>query len=79
MDGAVTGSVAGDLLGEEDVGAEIGAAVALAREIVRAEFLLRPEDPRAERGVKDFERKLRHWEKKYAACLRARGYQVPTD
>jgi hypothetical protein len=79
MDGAVTGSVAGDLLGREDRGAEVGAGVALAFEIVRTDFLLAPEDPLLERAVKDFERKLRYWEKKYAACLRPKGYRVTTD
>jgi hypothetical protein len=75
-DGAVTGSVAGDLLGDEDTGAEIGTAVALAREIVRSEYLLQHENSAARRAVADFERHLRRWERKYAACLRPRGYAV---
>ena len=75
-DGAVTGSVAGDLLNEEDRGAEVGAAVALALELVRSDYVLRQDDPRTQRAVAKYERQLRFWEKKYAACLRPRGYRV---
>lgn len=77
-DGAVTGSVAGDLLNEEDRGAEVGAAVALALELVRSDYVLRLEDPQAQRAVATYERQLRYWEKKYAACLRPKGYAVPS-
>lgn len=75
-EGAVTGSVAGELLDEPREGAEVGAAVALALELVRSDYLLRRDDPRAQRAVTSYERQLRYWEKKYAACLRPKGYQV---
>jgi hypothetical protein len=78
-DGAVTGSVAGDLMGNEDLGAEIGAAVAIARVVVRSDFLYQPESPEARRAINQFERDLRFWEREFAACLRPKGYRVSTS
>jgi|GEM_PF-6452054 len=76
-EGAVTGSVAGELLGRPGRGAEIGAAIALAAGLVRFDYLKLENDPESRRVVARFERKLNNWNKKFAACLRARGYRVP--
>lgn len=75
-DGAVTGAVAGDMLGDAEAGAEIGAAIAVARGVVRSNYLCRPDDPEALRIVSAFERNLRDWDRKFAACLRPKGYRV---
>jgi len=75
-DGAVTGSVAGDILGDPETGAEIGAAIAVARWVVRSDYLIHQDDPAAKRVVAGFERNLRNWDRKFAACLRPRGYGV---
>lgn len=75
-EGAVTGAVAGDLVGEPQKGAEWGAAIAVAMAVVREDYLIEPEDPAARRVVNAFERDLRFWERKFAACLRPKGYGV---
>lgn len=77
-DGAVTGAVAGDMLGDAEKGAEIGAAIAVARGVVRSNYLYLQDDPEARRTVLRFERNLRHWDRKFATCLRPRGYRVPS-
>ncbi len=81
-EGAATGAVAGDLLGEDaagiERGAEIGAAIAVASGLIRAGYLNQPDDPTAQRVVREFERQLRKWDRKFASCLSRRGYQVPS-
>jgi len=82
-EGAVTGTIAADLLDnpdyDGDTGAEIGAAIAVASGLVRSAYLTRNDDPEAERIVRRFERTLRKWERKYSACLSRKGYQIPSD
>ena len=78
-EGAVTGAVAGDILGDARTGAEIGAAIAVASGVVRSDYLCRPDDPEARRTVSRFERELRNWDRKFAACLRPKGYRVPSS
>lgn len=77
-EGAVAGSVAGDLLNRPGRGAETGAAIALAMGLVRSNYLNLESDPESQRVVARFERKLNNWNKKFAACLRPRGYRVPS-
>jgi hypothetical protein len=76
MEGAVTGSVAGELLRRPRRGAEIGLAIAVALELVRNQYLLYQDDPSARRAVDGYRRELRTWERKFAACLRPKGYRV---
>jgi hypothetical protein len=78
-EGAVTGAVAGDMLGDAETGAEIGAAIAVAHGVVRSNYLCRQDDPEARRTVSRFERNLRNWDRKFAACLRPKGYRVPSS
>lgn len=78
-DGAVTGSVAGDILGNENKGAEVGAAIAIASGLIRSDYLNQPDDPETRRTISAFERDLRYWDKKYAACLRPKGYRVSSS
>ena len=78
-EGAVTGSVAGQILGNEMAGARIGAAIAIASGLVHSDFLNQPDDPETKRTISAFERNLRYWDKKYAACLRPKGYRVPSS
>ena len=78
-EGAVTGSVAGYILGNENAGARIGAAIAIASGLVHADFLNQPDDPETRRTISGFERNLRYWDKKFAACLRPKGYRVPSS
>ena len=78
-EGAVTGAVAGDMLGDAETGAEIGAAIAVAHGVVRSNYLYRQDDPEAQRTVSRFERNLRNWDRKFAACLRPKGYRVPSS
>jgi len=75
-DGAVTGSVAGEILGDAERGAEIGAAIAIASGVIRSDYLNQRDDPEAKRTVSRFERELRNWDRKFAACLRPKGYRV---
>lgn len=75
-DGAVTGAVAGDIVGETWRGAEVGAAIAIALELRRSDYLKHLDDPEARRIISRFERDLNHWERKFAACLRSKGYRV---
>lgn len=77
-EGAVAGSVAGDILNRPGRGAEIGAAIALASGLVRSNYLNLENDPQSQRVIARFERKLNNWNKKFAACLRPRGYRVPS-
>jgi len=77
-EGAVTGAVAGDILGDIDKGAEIGAAIAVASEVVRSNYLYQQDNPEAQRVISRFERNLKNWDRKFAACLRPRGYRVPS-
>lgn len=76
-DGAVTGAVAGDILGDTERGAEIGAAIAVASEVMRSNFLDQQDNPEAQRVISRFERNLKNWDRKFAACLRPKGYRVP--
>ena len=78
-EGAVTGAVAGEMLGVQRRGAAVGAAVAVARGVILADYLYRDDDPEAQRAVADFERKLRDWDHRYSGCLRAKGYRVPSS
>ncbi len=75
-DGAVTGSVAGEILGDSETGAEIGTAIAIASRVIRSDYLNQHADPQARRTISGFERKLRTWDRKFAACLRPKGYRV---
>jgi hypothetical protein len=75
-DGAVTGAVAGELVGETEEGVEVGAAIAIALELRRSSYLKHLDDPEARRVISRFERNLKHWERKFAACLRSQGYRV---
>lgn len=75
-DGAVTGAVAGDMVGDWRSGAEIGAAIAIALELRRSSYLKHLDDPEARRIISRFERDLNHWERKFSACLRSKGYRV---
>ena len=75
-EGAVTGTVAGDLVNEPRKGAEWGAAIAVAMAVVREDYLIGTDDPAARRVVNGFERDLRYWERKFSACLRPKGYGV---
>ena len=75
-EGAVTGSVAGYILGNERAGARIGAAIAIASGVVHSDFLNQPDDPKPGEPYPAFERNLRYWDKKFAACLRPKGYRV---
>jgi hypothetical protein len=86
-EGAMVGDVAADLLrgpryeGPEyggDRGAEIGAAVAVASAVIHSDYLRQMDDPDARRIINRFERDLKHWNRKFAACLRSRGYRVTT-
>ncbi len=81
-EGAMAGEVAADLLRgpryEGHTGAEIGAAVAVASAVIRSDYLRQMDDPDARRIVNRFERDLKHWNRKFAACLRSRGYRVTT-
>ena len=79
VEGAVIGSVAGEIAGGSREGAEIGAAIAIASGVVRAEYLNQRDDPEAKRTVSRFERNLRNWDRKFAACLRPKGYRVPSS
>ena len=79
VEGAVIGSVAGEIVGDSRDGAEIGAAIAIASGVVRAEYLNQRDDPEAKRIVSRFERNLRNWDRKFAACLRPKGYRVPSS
>jgi len=80
-EGAVTGALAGDLVGnpeaEIDEGAELGAAIAVAMGVIRTSYLIEPDDPAAQRAVARYERNLRKWDAKYGGCLRRKGYRVP--
>ena len=76
-DGAVTGAVAGDIVGDMKSGAEIGAAIAIALELRRSSYLKHLDDPEARRVISWFERNLKHWDRKFVACLRPNGYRVP--
>ena len=78
-DGAVTGSVAGEILGDPERGAEIGAAIAIAAGVIRSDYLNQQDDPEARRTISRFERELRNWDRKFAACLRPKGYRVPSS
>jgi hypothetical protein len=78
-DGAVTGSVAGDILGDADKGAEIGAAIAIASGLIRSDYLNQSDDPETKRVITAFERSLRNWDRKFAACLRPKGYRVSSS
>jgi hypothetical protein len=78
-DGAVTGAVAGEMLGVPHRGAAVGAAVGVARGVILSDYLNREDDPEAQRAVADFERKLRDWDHRYSGCLRAKGYRVPSS
>jgi len=78
-DGAVTGSVAGDLIGDSERGAEIGAAIAIASGLIRSDYLNQRDNPEARRTISGFERELRNWDRKFAACLRPKGYRVPSS
>ena len=79
-EGALTGEVAAELMDEPplDAGeaAELGAAIAVAEALVRSGYLRLQDDPAARRAVNRFERDLRRWGRRYAACLRPRGYRV---
>ena len=75
-DGAVTGAVAGEIVGDWRTGAEIGAAIAIALELRRSSYLKHLDDPEARRVISRFDRDLKHWERKFAACLRSKGYRV---
>ena len=75
-DGAVTGSVAGDIVGDPERGAEIGAAIAIASGLIRSDYLNQRDNPEARRTISGFERELRNWDRKFAACLRPKGYRV---
>lgn len=81
QDGARIGAVAGELAGDPetgvDDGTEIGVAVAVATSLIRSAYLQRPDDPAAQKAVNRYERSLRHWDHKYAACLKRKGYRVP--
>jgi hypothetical protein len=74
--GAETGAVAGDILGDAERGAEIGAAIAIAMGVLQTEYLCRPDDPTARRSIRKFERDLKNWQRRFAACLRPKGYRV---
>jgi len=78
-DGAVTGSVAGEILGDPERGAEIGAAIAIASGVIRSDYLDQQDNPEARRTISGFERDLRYWDRKFAACLRPKGYRVPSQ
>jgi hypothetical protein len=75
--GAEIGTVAGEIVGGPDNGAEIGAAIAIASGIIHSNYLNAPDDPEAQRAVSRYERNLRKWDRKYAGCLSRKGYQVP--
>ncbi len=77
-EGAVIGAVAGDILGDSEKGAEIGAATAVALEVVRSNYLNQQDNPEAQRVIARFERNLKNWDRKFAACLRPKGYRVPS-
>ena len=85
--GAVTGVIAHELWDEpgadrqdaEASAAELGAAIAVATGIFHSTYLAETGDPAAERTIERFERNLRKWERKYAACLNRKGYQIPSD
>ena len=76
-EGAMTGAVAGDILGDSEKGAEIGAAIAVAAEVMRSNYLNQQDNPEAQRVISRFERNLKNWDRKFAACLRPKGYRVP--
>lgn len=78
-EGAVTGAVAGEMLGVPRRGAGVGAAIAVAGEVIRSDYLCREEDPEAQRAVAAFERKLRDWDHRFSGCVRSKGYRVPTS
>ena len=78
-DGAVTGSVAGDIVGDPERGAEIGAAIAIASGLIRSDYLNQRDNSEARRTISGFERELRNWDRKFAACLRPKGYRVPSS
>lgn len=75
-EGAVVGTVAGEIAGRPRRGAELGVAIAIALELVRSDYLDLEDDPAATRAISDFERRLRDWDRKFAGCLRPRGYGV---
>lgn len=76
-EGAEIGAVAGDIAGRPGKGATIGAAIAVARALIHSGYLNEPDDPEAQRAISRYERDLNSWDRKYAACLRRKGYQVP--
>ncbi len=75
-EGAATGAVAGDIVGDMEKGAEFGATIAIALELRRSHYLKQLDDPVAQRTISRFERNLKHWDRKFAACLRPKGYRV---
>lgn len=77
--GAVTGAVAGEMLGVPRRGAAVGAAIAVAGEVIRSDYLYNEDDPEAQRAVAAFERELRDWNHRFTGCLRSKGYRVPTS
>lgn len=81
-EGAIVGEVAGGLLRGPGyggrTGAEIGAALAVASAVIHSDYLRQMDDPDVRRIINRFERDLKHWNRKFAACLRSRGYRVTT-
>ncbi len=79
-EGAMVGAVADELVaGNRGNGAELGAAIAVASGVIRAEYLRGQDDPAAQRVVGGFERDLGRWNREFAACLRGRGYRASAD
>jgi hypothetical protein len=75
--GAEIGAVAGDIVGQPENGAEIGAAISMASGLINSNYLNVQDDPEAQKAVSRYERNLRKWDRKFAACLSRKGYQVP--
>jgi hypothetical protein len=61
---------------DSERGAELGAAVAIAMDVLRSGLIDDVDDPAAKRAVSRFERELRAWERAYSHCLRQKGYRV---
>ena len=81
--GAVVGAVAGEIVGRPHGGAgngaEIGAAIAIALELIHSNHLYEQDAPEAQRTITRFERNLRKWDRKFAGCMKRKGYRVPSS